>query len=72
MEIRNVRTYALEIAATGQRVEPGELVTVDDEALAAALCEQPANWEPASGPVKQDDESDDTKTSRRARATKES
>lgn len=46
MDITNAREYALEIAATGDVVEPGASVTVDDE-LGAALLEQPDNWQPA-------------------------
>lgn len=49
MEIRNVRGYALEIAATFQVVEHGETVEVPDD-LGASLCEQPANWEPVKAP----------------------
>lgn len=43
MRITNQRSYALEIAATGQVVEPGETVEVDDD-LGAGLVEQPDNW----------------------------
>lgn len=43
MKVTNVRGYALEIAATGQVVEPGEDAEVSDE-LGRSLCEQPANW----------------------------
>lgn len=44
MEIRNIRNYALEIAATGQVVEPGATAEIEDEALAVALLDQPDNW----------------------------
>lgn len=43
MQITNVRPYSLEIAVTGQLVEPGESAEVPDE-LGASLLEQPANW----------------------------
>lgn len=43
MQIKNVRSYALEIAKTGQLVEPGESVEVDDD-LGKSLLEQPDNW----------------------------
>lgn len=43
MKVRNVRDVALEIAATGQVVGPGEPVDVNDE-LGRSLCEQPGNW----------------------------
>lgn len=43
MQIRNAHGATLQIAATGQYVEPGATVDVDDE-LGAALIEQPANW----------------------------
>lgn len=49
MQIRNLRSTAREIAATGQRVEPGGTVDVDD-ALGAALCEQPDTWAPVPVP----------------------
>lgn len=45
MKVRNVREYALTIAATGQKVEPGDEVEVPDW-LGHSLCEQPANWAP--------------------------
>lgn len=45
MKIRNANTVALELEATGQIVEPGEEIEVDDE-LGASLCEQPRNWVP--------------------------
>lgn len=48
MKVRNLRPYALEIAATEQVVEPGELVEVDAE-LGASLLEQPDNWGPPRG-----------------------
>lgn len=47
MKIRNVLGRPLEIAATGQLVGPDEVVEVDDT-LGRALCEQPANWKPAT------------------------
>lgn len=43
MKITNQDRRAREIAATGQIVEPGETVEVDDD-LGRSLCEQPANW----------------------------
>lgn len=43
MHIRNERPYGLEIAASGQLVEPGETAEVDAE-LGASLLEQPDNW----------------------------
>lgn len=43
MKIVNVTTRTREIGVTGQRVEPGEAVEVDD-ALGKSLLEQPANW----------------------------
>lgn len=45
-QIVNQRSKALTIAATGQTVEPGESVEVDDD-LAAGLLEQPDNWSAA-------------------------
>lgn len=48
MHVRNVRPYALVIAETDQRVEPGEIVEVDPD-LGASLLEQPDNWEPPRG-----------------------
>jgi hypothetical protein len=48
MHIRNLRPYALEIAATGQLVEPGEIADVDPD-LGASLLEQPDNWGPPRG-----------------------
>lgn len=47
MKIQNVRGYALEIGVTGQLVNPGETVEVDD-LLGKSLCEQEANWKLAS------------------------
>ena len=44
MQIRNANSLTLEIAATGERVEPGATVEVDDE-LGLSLLEQPANWD---------------------------
>ncbi len=46
MQIKNVRGRTLEIAATSQRVAPGEVVEVSDD-LGESLCEQPANWQKA-------------------------
>lgn len=46
MQITNVHEAARELP-TGQVVEPGETVEVDDE-LGASLCEQPANWASAT------------------------
>jgi hypothetical protein len=43
MQIRNVHDRMLEIADTGQRVDPGEVVEVDD-VLGVSLCEQPERW----------------------------
>lgn len=39
------------IAATGQRVEPGETVEVD-QALGESLCEQPDVWAKGKAPKK--------------------
>lgn len=47
MKIQNVSGAALEIAATGQLVHPGEAVEVDP-LLGKSLCEQEANWQPVS------------------------
>jgi hypothetical protein len=47
MKIKNVRGLALEIAATGQIVEPDQEVEVQPE-VGASLCEQPANWQAVS------------------------
>lgn len=55
MKIRNVRPYTLEIGVTGQLVNPGEEVEVDDQ-LGASLCEQPANWKPVKGPKKSEED----------------
>lgn len=44
MQVKNKRPWAVEIATTGQTVEPGGTVEVDDE-LGRSLCEQPDNWE---------------------------
>lgn len=43
MKIRNARNTARTIAATGQTVEGGDTVDVDDE-LGRALLDQPDNW----------------------------
>lgn len=48
MQVRNKRPYAVEIVDTGQRVEAGETVEVDDE-LGERLAEQPDVWEVADG-----------------------
>lgn len=57
MRIKNVRGYTLEIADTGDRVEPGAEVEVDDD-LGKSLLEQPDNWASAkaatSGKSKED------------------
>lgn len=37
----------LQIAATGQTVNPGDVVEVEDDALAKSLLEQPDNWQTA-------------------------
>lgn len=58
MQITNVHDDAREIGVTGQVVQPGETVTVDDE-LGASLCEQPANWlsaTPRSKPRKSEED----------------
>lgn len=47
-KIVNLRPWKVEIAATGQAVEAGGTVEVDDD-LAESLCEQPDNWKPATG-----------------------
>lgn len=44
MQIRNANSLTLEIAATGDFVDPGQTVEVDD-ALGKSLLEQPANWQ---------------------------
>lgn len=44
MQVKNKRSYAVEIAATGQTVEPGATVEVDDE-LGEALTAQVDAWE---------------------------
>lgn len=54
MHIRNQRPYALEIAATGERVEPGDTAEVDDD-LGKSLLEQPDNWAPAKSEKKKTD-----------------
>lgn len=57
MKITNVRDYALEIAVTGQLVEPGTSVEVDGD-VGKRLCEQPDNWQKApakSGKTKEGD-----------------
>ena len=46
MLIRNKRPYAVEIVATGQRVEGGDTVEVPDE-LGDSLTEQVDAWEEA-------------------------
>lgn len=43
MKITNQTERPREIAATGQIVDAGETVEVDDD-LGRSLCEQPANW----------------------------
>lgn len=47
MKVQNIRPFALVVAATGERVEPGESVEVDSD-LGKGLLAQPDNW----GPVK--------------------
>jgi hypothetical protein len=46
MLIRNKRPYPVEIVATGQRVDAGETVEVDDE-VGESLVEQVDAWEAA-------------------------
>lgn len=46
MRIKFKGSEAVEIADTGDLVEPGDVVEVDD-ALGASLCEQVDKWEPA-------------------------
>lgn len=56
MKVTNQSAKAREIAATGQIVEPGDSVEVDDD-LGRSLCEQPANWaasKPATKTAKAD------------------
>lgn len=48
MLIRNRRPYAVQIAATGQVVDGGEAVEVDDE-IGSSLVEQVDAWEAADG-----------------------
>lgn len=48
MQVRNKRPYPVEIVATGQRVEAGETVEVDDE-IGESLAEQVDAWEVAEG-----------------------
>lgn len=48
MEIRNVSSRALEIAATGHLVEPGDTVDIEDDAIGAALLDQIDVWQPAT------------------------
>jgi len=45
VQILNASDHPREIVATGQIVNPGETVEVDDD-LGASLCEQPDNWHP--------------------------
>lgn len=47
MHVTLIRDEAREIATTGQVVEPGETVEVDDE-LGASLCEQVDVWAAAT------------------------
>lgn len=47
MKVRNMRSVAVQIAATGQVVAGGAVVDVDDE-LAAGLLEQPDAWSDGS------------------------
>jgi hypothetical protein len=51
MKIKNKRTYALEIAATGQVVNPGDSVEVDAP-LAKRLLEQSDTWGKATATKK--------------------
>ena len=48
MLVRNKRPYAVEIVATGQRVEGGDTAEVDDE-VGESLVEQVDAWEAADG-----------------------
>lgn len=43
MKIQNVSGRTREIAATGQFVQPDEVVEVDEK-LGKSLCQQPAKW----------------------------
>ncbi len=56
MLIRNKRPFAVEIVATGQRVEGGDTVDVEDVDVAESLLEQPDAWEPAEGGTKSVDQ----------------
>lgn len=60
MKVYNVRPYSLEIAATGQVVEPGDAVEVDDK-LGKALVAQPDNWSKSKpkGSAKEPQEDDE-------------
>ena len=49
MLIRNKRPYAVDIVATGQRVDAGETVEVDDEDVAESLVAQEDAWEATDG-----------------------
>ena len=56
MKLKNLRSRTLEIAATGQLVEPGAEVEVDDD-LGKQLAEQSDTWglvktSPAKSPSK--------------------
>lgn len=53
MKIRNVRPWPVEIAATGEVVEPDGEVEVDAD-LGRSLCDQPANWRPVSKKAKKE------------------
>ena len=48
MQVKNKRPYAVEIVATGDRVEGGETVEVPDE-LGESLIEQVDAWEAVDG-----------------------
>ncbi len=58
MQIRNARSQTLQIAATGDYVEPDATVDVDDE-LGRSLLEQPDNWQPAKTPKAKTTQEDD-------------
>lgn len=57
MQIRNVKGLALQIAETGEVVEADGIATVDD-ALGAALLEQPTNWTAVQKPNTKQKEND--------------
>lgn len=51
MKIQNVTECALQIEATSQLVNPGDVVEVD-ALLGKSLCEQVSNWRPVSDAAK--------------------